>query len=112
MNIGEYFPRLRPGEYSPRRLGGGACLWISILFLLSDGECYYNDKTIDFFFHIFSDVAIGPKFTKLKLNIIDCYVILLILTFNYYKEARNPAIDRSGRSLYLYTVNSTQSYTS
>ena len=31
--------------------GGGACLWISIQFLLSDGECYYNDKTIDFFPH-------------------------------------------------------------
>ena len=61
-------------------------------------------KLLIFFFHIFSDVAIGPKFTKLKLNIVDCYVILLILTFNYYKEARNPAIDRSGRSLYLYTI--------
>ena len=31
--------------------GGEACLWISIQFLLSDGECYYNDKTIDFFPH-------------------------------------------------------------
>ena len=42
-------------------LGGRvACLWISIQFLQSDGECYYNDKTIDFF-HIFSDVAIGPE---------------------------------------------------
>ena len=40
--------------------GGRACLWISIQFLLSDGECYYNDKTIDFF-HIFSDVAIGSE---------------------------------------------------
>ena len=31
--------------------GGGPCLWISIQFLYSDGECYYNDKTIDFFPH-------------------------------------------------------------
>ena len=30
-------------------VGGGACFWISIQFLLSDGECYYNDKTIAFF---------------------------------------------------------------
>ena len=32
----------------------------SIQFLLSDKECYYNDKTIDFF-HIFSDVATGSE---------------------------------------------------
>ena len=40
--------------------GRGGCLWISIQPLLSDGECYYNDKTIDFS-HIFSDVAIGSE---------------------------------------------------
>ena len=28
------------------RGGGGTCLWISIHFFLSDGECYHNDKTI------------------------------------------------------------------
>ena len=32
--------------------GGGAGLWISIQFLLSDGECYYNDKTMDLFPHL------------------------------------------------------------
>ena len=34
------------------------------------------------FFHIFSDVAIGSENSP-SLN--DCYVILLISTFNYYK---------------------------
>ena len=34
--------------------------WGHACGFLSDGECYYNDKTIDFF-HIFSDVAIGSE---------------------------------------------------
>ena len=59
-------------------------LRIFIQFLWSDGECYYSDKTIDFF-HIFSDVAIGPENSpSLNWNIIDCYVILLISTFKVH----------------------------
>ena len=38
------------------------------------------------FSHIFSDVAIGPENSpSLNWNIINCCVILLISTFNYYK---------------------------
>ena len=38
------------------------------------------------FFHIFSDVAIGPENSpSLNWNIIDCYVIIMISTFKYYK---------------------------
>ena len=43
---------------------------------------------LSIFFHIFSDVAIGSENSpSLNWNIIDCYVILLISTFNYYKQA-------------------------
>ena len=53
----------------------GACLWISIQFLLSDGECYYNDKTIDFFPHLQWCCYRVWKFTitKLKCNRLLCY---------------------------------------
>ena len=38
------------------------------------------------FFHIFSDLAIGSEISpSLNWNTINCYVILLISTFNYYK---------------------------
>ena len=38
--------RMREGIFFFGGGGGGAgeaCLWISIQFLLSNGECYYND---------------------------------------------------------------------
>ena len=40
--------------------GGHACGNLFNFSKVSDGECYYNDKTIDFF-HIFSDIAIGSE---------------------------------------------------
>ena len=40
--------------------------------------------------HIFSVVAIGSENSpSLNWNIIDCYVLLLISTFNYYNAAVN-----------------------
>ena len=60
--------------------GGHAC---GFLFNFSKvTENANNDKTIDFF-HIFSDVTIGSENSpSLNCNIIDCYVILLISTFD------------------------------
>ena len=66
------------------RGGGHAC---GFLFNLSEVtvNAIITIKLL-IFFHIFSDVAMGPQNSpSLNWNIIDCYVILLMSTFNYYK---------------------------
>ena len=49
--------------------GGRTCLWISIQFLWSDGQCYYNNKAIDFFPHLQWCCYRAWKFTITKLKI-------------------------------------------
>ena len=63
--------------------GGDACGFLFSFSKVTDNA--NNDKTIDFF-QIFSDVAVGSENSpSLNCNIIDCYVILLISTFNYFE---------------------------
>ena len=55
--------------------GGWGLLWFSIQFLLSDGECYYNEKAINFFPHLQWCCYGAWKFTitKLKYHRFLCY---------------------------------------
>ena len=76
-------------KFSSGRGGGHACGFLFSFFKVTENAIIRIKLLI--FFHVFSDVAIGLENSpSLNCNIIDCYVILLIATFNYYKYARNP----------------------
>ena len=68
---------------------GGVGVWHACGFLFNFSKVTENAIIaikLLIFFHIFSDVAIGPgNSPSLNINIIDCYVILLISTFNYHE---------------------------